>query len=145
MPHVTTDDGVKLYYEETGSGEPVLFILEDLHWLDPTTLEFVSMLVEEGANDCLMSLLTFRPEFSTPWTSSAHQTQVALNRLTKKQVGEMMRAADGVLHVADAPVAAQPQHVPPAVSRAAAVVNEQHGVAARREELGIRFPTGSCL
>ena len=74
---------------------PVLFILEDLHWLDPTTLELVEQIVSKGANDRILTLLTFRPEFVTPWKSLAHQTQVALNRLTKRQIGEMMQAKIG--------------------------------------------------
>ncbi|MDA1049714.1 MAG: protein kinase [Planctomycetota bacterium] len=76
--------------------QPVLFIVEDLHWIDPTSLEFVGKLVEESASDSIMTLLTFRPEFETPWSSKAHQTQVALNKLTKNQVAEMMRKKTGI-------------------------------------------------
>lgn len=75
---------------------PVLFVVEDLHWLDPTTLEFIESLVSRGLNDRILILLTFRPEFVTPWRSMAHQTQIALNRLTKRQIGEMMAAKSGV-------------------------------------------------
>jgi class 3 adenylate cyclase len=76
--------------------KPLLFIVEDLHWIDPTSLDFVSMLVDDSVSDSIMTLLTFRPEFETPWSSKAHQTQVALNRLTKIQVAEMMRKKTGI-------------------------------------------------
>ena len=70
---------------------PVLFIVEDLHWLDPSTLELLEKYVSEFESGRVLSLLTFRPEFETPWKSKPHQTQIALNRLTKRQIGEMMR------------------------------------------------------
>jgi len=49
----------------------------------------------------VLSLLTFRPEFTTPWRSFPHQTQIALNRLTKRQVGEMMRRRTGRRDIPD--------------------------------------------
>ncbi len=70
---------------------PVLFIVEDLHWLDPSTLELLEKYVAEFESGRMLSLLTFRPEFETPWKSKPHQTQIALSRLTKRQIGEMMR------------------------------------------------------
>jgi serine/threonine protein kinase/tetratricopeptide (TPR) repeat protein len=79
--------------------QPILFIVEDLHWMDPTTLEFLGMLVDEGFSESILTVLTFRPEFSTPWTSKAHQTQIALNKLTKRQVGEMVRQKSGIANV----------------------------------------------
>ena len=83
------------WLREQAADRPVLFILEDLHWLDPTTLEFIEQIVAKGANDPILILLTFRPEFVTPWKSIAHQTQFALNRLTKRQIGEMIVAQAG--------------------------------------------------
>ena len=70
---------------------PVLFIVEDLHWLDPTTLELLEKYVSKYESGRVLCILTFRPEFETPWKSKPHQTQIALNRLTKRQIGEMMR------------------------------------------------------
>jgi tetratricopeptide (TPR) repeat protein len=70
---------------------PLLFIVEDLHWLDPSTLELLEKHVSEFETGRMLSILTFRPEFETPWKSKPHQTQIALNRLTKRQIGEMMR------------------------------------------------------
>jgi predicted ATPase len=68
-----------------------LFIVEDLHWVDASTLEFLGQFLAEGLHDSILTLFTFRPEFKTPWPAVAHQTSLALNRLTRKQVGELMR------------------------------------------------------
>jgi len=71
--------------------KPILFIVEDLHWVDASTLEFLWQFLSEGLHDSILTLLTFRPEFKTPWPALAHQTGLALNPLTRSQVGELMR------------------------------------------------------
>ena len=68
----------------------VLFVVEDLHWIDATTLELLGMIVDQGVDDRMLSLFTFRPEFETPWGSRAYQTQIALNRLTRAEVASMI-------------------------------------------------------
>jgi class 3 adenylate cyclase len=77
------------------SKKPVLFVVEDLHWVDATTLEFLTQFLAEGLHDSILSLLTFRPEFKTPWPAVAHQTSLALNRLTRRQVAALMREKVG--------------------------------------------------
>ena len=71
--------------------KPVLFVVEDLHWVDASTLEFLGQFLAEGLHDSILTLLTFRPEFQTPWPAVAHQTSLALNRLTRRQAGDLMR------------------------------------------------------
>src|SRR6266446_939496 len=56
--------------------QPVLFVMEDLHWVDPSTLEFLSLLVDQGPTARILALFTFRPDFPTPWTGRSHLTQV---------------------------------------------------------------------
>jgi class 3 adenylate cyclase/predicted ATPase len=70
---------------------PVLFVVEDLHWVDPSTLEFLGQFLAGDQHDRVLTILTFRPEFHTPWPAAAHETRLALDRLTRRQVGEMMR------------------------------------------------------
>ena len=73
----------------------VLFVVEDLHWIDASSLEFLKQFISEGAHDRILTVLTFRPEFKTPWPALAHQTNLALNRLTRRQVAEWMRRDAG--------------------------------------------------
>jgi TOMM system kinase/cyclase fusion protein len=76
--------------------QPVLLVMEDLHWVDPTTLEFLSLLVDQGPTARILALLTFRPDFSPPWTGRAHLTQLTLPRLPRRQAVEMTgRVAHG--------------------------------------------------
>ncbi|MBL8812385.1 MAG: protein kinase [Planctomycetaceae bacterium] len=78
------------WLKELADRQPLLFVIEDLHWVDPSTLAFVEQLVDRGLADRILTLLTFRPEFETPWKSKAHQTNLALNRLTRRQIQELM-------------------------------------------------------
>jgi predicted ATPase len=77
------------------SRKPILFIVEDLHWVDASTLEFLGQFLAENQHDSILTLLTFRPEFKPPWPAAAHQTSLALNRLTRRQAVEMMRKMAG--------------------------------------------------
>ena len=61
--------------------QPVLFVMEDLHWVDPTTLEFLSLLVDQGPTTRILALWTFRPDFNPTPGAGAHLTQVTLPRL----------------------------------------------------------------
>jgi tetratricopeptide (TPR) repeat protein len=78
--------------------QPVLFIMEDLHWVDPSTLELLSLLVDQGPTARVFTLLTCRPEFRLPWSARSHLTQFTLSRLPRTQVEVMVeRVAEVVL------------------------------------------------
>jgi class 3 adenylate cyclase/predicted ATPase len=71
--------------------QPVLLVMEDLHWADPSTLELLTLLVDQGPTACILVLLTFRPDFSPPWTGRSHLTQVTVTRLPSRQAVEVIR------------------------------------------------------
>jgi class 3 adenylate cyclase/tetratricopeptide (TPR) repeat protein len=71
--------------------QPVLFVMEDLHWVDPSTLELLSLLVDQGPTGRILALFTFRPDFSSPWTGRSHLTQVTVHRLPRLQAMEVIR------------------------------------------------------
>ena len=75
---------------------PVLELYEDVHWIDPTTLELLDLLVGRVRALPILALITFRPEFSPPWSSRAHVTSLPLNRLSRGQGAAMVeRVASG--------------------------------------------------
>jgi class 3 adenylate cyclase len=80
--------------------KPVLFLLEDAHWIDPTTQELVSRVIDGIAATRVLVLLTARPEFLSPWTGRDHVTSLALSRLSKTQCAELIAgvATDGMLN-----------------------------------------------
>ena len=66
--------------------QPTVVATEDVHWADPSTLELIQLLVEQGATAQLLLLYTTRPEFHAPWPPRAHHTQITLNGLTSRNV-----------------------------------------------------------
>src|SRR5207244_1222450 len=74
---------------------PVLFIVEDLHWVDPSTLEFLSLLVDQIPTARIMVLLTCRPEFTPPWPNRAHVIPLTLTRLPRPHVERMVASVLG--------------------------------------------------
>ena len=59
---------------------PVLVLFEDLHWLDPTSLELLTLLVERMSRWRVLVVLTARPEFTAPWPPYPHVTTLPLTR-----------------------------------------------------------------
>jgi TOMM system kinase/cyclase fusion protein len=81
---------------ELAEQQPVLFILEDLHWTDPTTLEFIDLLIDQTPTTSVCILLTCRPEFQPSWSYRSYLTEMTINRLSHNQVEQMaQQVADG--------------------------------------------------
>jgi class 3 adenylate cyclase/tetratricopeptide (TPR) repeat protein len=70
--------------------QPLVSVVEDLHWIDPSTLELIQLFVEQGRTARLLLLYTARPEFRAPWAVRAHHTQITLNRLSAHNVRTMV-------------------------------------------------------
>src|SRR5205823_658589 len=70
--------------------KPVLFVLEDAHWIDPTTQELVTRAIDSIGSMCVLIVITARPEFLSPWTGRDHVTSLALSRLSKTQCAELI-------------------------------------------------------
>jgi class 3 adenylate cyclase/predicted ATPase len=87
--------GLERWLSALATRRPILFICEDLHWADASTLEFVGRLVGEAPTDPILTLLTARTEFQPPWPVTAHQTTLALSRLTHEQAREMILKKSG--------------------------------------------------
>jgi class 3 adenylate cyclase/predicted ATPase len=67
------------------SQRPVLMIVEDAHWIDPTSLEVFGRTVDQIKTLSALLIVTFRPEFNAPWAGRSHVTSLALNRLGERE------------------------------------------------------------
>ncbi len=74
---------------------PVLLVCEDLHWMDPSTLELVGMLVEREDPGEMLVLLTCRPEFTPPWPLRSHLAMLQLTRLGRDEAHEVITRVAG--------------------------------------------------
>jgi predicted ATPase len=92
---VETFRAVRQWLRAQADRRPFLFVVEDLHWVDASSLEFLHEFIAEGLHDRILTVLTFRPELETPWPAVAHQTSLALNRLTRRHVAQLIRKIAG--------------------------------------------------
>jgi predicted ATPase/class 3 adenylate cyclase len=90
-----THEALVAWLLEEAERQPVLAVWEDLHWADPSTLEILSLLLDQVATARMLTLLTCRSEFRPPWATHAPVTQVTLNRLGRAQVEAMLPSLTG--------------------------------------------------
>jgi class 3 adenylate cyclase/tetratricopeptide (TPR) repeat protein len=74
---------------------PVLMVLEDVHWIDPTSRELFDQIVERLQRLPVLLIATFRPELSPPWTGFPHVTLLTLNRLAQAQARSLVERVTG--------------------------------------------------
>ena len=76
--------------EALARSSPVLMIVEDAHWSDPTSLEAFGRTVDRIASLRVLLIVTFRPEFDAPWVGQSHVTTLTINRLAECDIGTMI-------------------------------------------------------
>jgi predicted ATPase len=126
------------------SRQPVLMIFEDLHWIDPTSLDVLGQTVDRIKTLPALLILTFRPEFNAPWVGQPHQTSLRLNRLGEREaaaiianlVGNWMLPADVI-----AEIVARTDGIPLFVEEMTkAVLEAENESAARRTVAAVPSP-----
>jgi class 3 adenylate cyclase/tetratricopeptide (TPR) repeat protein len=71
---------------------PIILVVEDLHWIDKTSEEFLSYLIEWLANTHILLVLLYRPEYTHTWGSKSHYTKIGLTQLTLQSSAELIQA-----------------------------------------------------
>ena len=69
---------------------PVLIVFEDAQWIDPTSLELFSRIVDRIPTLRVLLIVTYRPEFQPPWLGRPYVTALTINRLTEREAGAMI-------------------------------------------------------
>ena len=75
--------------------KPVLMIFEDVHWIDPTSLEAFGRTVDRIKTLRVLLIVTFRPEFKPPWIGRPHVTALTLNRLGEREIAAIIDRVAG--------------------------------------------------
>ena len=75
--------------------DPVLMVVEDAHWVDPSTQDLLGILIEELRSIRFFLLVTFRSEFEPPWQGQAQITALHLNRLSRKECAAIVERVPG--------------------------------------------------
>lgn len=79
----------------TESGSPALLVVEDLHWIDPSSLDLLRLLIERVAEHPVLVLLTARPVFESPWSESDNLKELRIDHLPTSQTEDLIRGVTG--------------------------------------------------
>jgi len=79
-------DALVAWCFEEAERRPVIQVWDDIHWADPTTLEYLELYIEQSPTVPILNVLTYRPEFVLPWPMHSHMTPITLNRLEHQEV-----------------------------------------------------------
>jgi DNA-binding winged helix-turn-helix (wHTH) protein/predicted ATPase/class 3 adenylate cyclase len=85
---------------------PLVLVVENLQWLDPSSEEVLTVLAERLAGAALLLLVSYRPGYRLPWIDRSYVTQVALSRLSPANSRQVVRATLGPAPVVEASVQA---------------------------------------
>jgi class 3 adenylate cyclase len=81
--------------EALSRSNPVLMIFEDVHWLDPTSLEVLGRSVDRLRTLGVLLIITYRPEFEPPWIGRPYVVALTLNRLGEREIATMIDRVTG--------------------------------------------------
>ncbi|MBT3991633.1 MAG: AAA family ATPase [Rhodospirillaceae bacterium] len=74
---------------------PTSFIVEDAHWIDPSTLEFLDTLIDQLRQTRVLLVIAARPSFASEWGGQPHVTTLMLNRLSRSDSITMVTNVTG--------------------------------------------------
>jgi hypothetical protein len=72
-----------------------MMIFEDVHWIDPTSLEVLGRMVDRLKTLSVLLIVTYRPEFEPPWVGRPYVTALSLNRLGEREIAAMIDRVTG--------------------------------------------------
>jgi class 3 adenylate cyclase/tetratricopeptide (TPR) repeat protein len=70
--------------------QPLVLLVEDLHWCDASTVEFLGWLLEQSPAARVLWLLSFRPDFEPPWPARSHVTSLVVERLSRRDAANLI-------------------------------------------------------
>jgi len=125
---------------------PVVLVIEDLHWIDPSTLDFLDLLLRELPGLPLLLVATFRPELTAPWHHQTAVTQLSLSGLSQahtEQLIERVTAGKPLSPEMHREIVARTDGIPLFVEELTKAVLEAD--ASPRKPAGIPFTLGGSL
>jgi class 3 adenylate cyclase len=87
-----TFEALRDLFVRESQNKPIIYVVEDLHWIDKTSDEFLSYLIEWLARTNILLILLYRPEYTHRWGSKSYYSQIGLTQLTSQSSAELIRA-----------------------------------------------------
>jgi hypothetical protein len=81
--------------EALSRSNPILMIFEDVHWVDPTSLEALGRTVDRLRTRRVLLIVTHRPEFDPPWVGLPYVSALNLNRFSEREIATMIDRVTG--------------------------------------------------
>lgn len=83
------------YLQRLSDRCPTLFIVEDAHWIDPTTMDLLTRIIDRVQSMRVLVIITFRPDFKPVWADYNHVTFLTLSRLPRRHSAELLASMTG--------------------------------------------------
>jgi len=88
----STFEAIRNLLIRESQNRPLVLAVEDLHWIDRTSEEFLGQLITSLAHTHILLMLLYRPEYSNPWTSKTYYSQIRVDELSLETSAEMVQA-----------------------------------------------------
>ena len=83
------------YLQRLSDRCPTLFIVEDAHWIDPTTMDLLTRIIDRAQSMRVLVIIIFRPDFKPVWADYSHVTFLTLSRLPRRHSAELLASMTG--------------------------------------------------
>lgn len=90
-----TLDVLQTWLLQATAQQPVCLVVEDFHWVDPSTLAFLDLLMDQLPMARMLVLITCRPDSVPSWVVRSHMIHLALRRFSPQQTTQMVREVTG--------------------------------------------------
>ncbi|MGA9251306.1 MAG: adenylate/guanylate cyclase domain-containing protein [Roseobacter sp.] len=125
---------------------PLLVLVEDLQWADPSTLEFLSLLIERASASSVLMALAFRADFAPPWAEQPHCTGIRLSPLNCAESIDIIHSVTGGRSLPDdvlENILAKTDGVPLFIEELTKLVLEMDLLALHEDAYALASPLGS--
>ncbi len=96
-----TFEALRLLLCASAIRQPLVLAIEDLHWTDHTSTEFLTYLLEHIAGARVLLICTYRPDFTSTWSRRSYHHVISLTHLTAHESAAMLTALLGTSHIQD--------------------------------------------
>lgn len=90
-----TLEAVMTWLRAMAADRPLIVVVHDMHWVDPSTVELLRLLIDASAALPVLLVLTARPTFTSPWPASESFSEVAIERLGPREVERLANRVAG--------------------------------------------------
>jgi class 3 adenylate cyclase len=87
-----TFEALRDFFIRLSQDKILIIAIEDLHWIDKTTEEFLNYLIGWIASSPILLILLYRPEYTHQWGSKSYYSKLGLTQLTIKSSAELVQA-----------------------------------------------------